>query len=68
LDGSKQRTVLAALLLARGRMLSDSQLSYLLWGEHPPNTVNAQIYTYVSRLRKSLGSEVNIQRRRPGTR
>ncbi len=66
LDGSKQRTVLAALLLAHGRMLSDSQLSYLLWGERPPNTVNAQIYTYVSRLRKSLGSEVNIERRRPG--
>jgi DNA-binding SARP family transcriptional activator len=58
--------VLAALLLAHGRMLSDSQLSYLLWGEHPPSTVNAQIYTYVSRLRKSLGSTVNIQRRRPG--
>jgi DNA-binding SARP family transcriptional activator len=66
LDGSKQRTVLVALLLADGRMLSDSQLSYFLWGEHPPNTVNAQIYTYVSRLRKSLGSAVNIQRRRPG--
>lgn len=60
------RTVLAALLLARGRLLSDDHLSYLLWGENPPSTPNAQIYTYVSRLRKCLGPAVNIERRRPG--
>ncbi|WP_157641103.1 AfsR/SARP family transcriptional regulator [Longispora albida] len=66
LDGSKQRTVLAALLLAGGRMLSDSHLCALLWGENPPATFNAQLYTYVSRLRKYLGDGVNIVRRRPG--
>lgn len=66
LDGSKQCTVLAALLLADGRVLSDSRLSYLLWGDSPPTTVSAQIYTYVSRLRKYLGPQVDICRRPPG--
>jgi DNA-binding SARP family transcriptional activator len=66
LDGAKQRTVLAALLLARGCMLSDSQLCCLLWGENPPATFNAQLYTYASRLRRHLGDEVSIVRKRPG--
>jgi DNA-binding SARP family transcriptional activator/tetratricopeptide (TPR) repeat protein len=66
LDGSKQRTVMASLLLAEGRIVSDARLSSLLWGERPPMTVNAQIYTYVSRLRKLLGPETSIERQRPG--
>ncbi|MFC0528342.1 AfsR/SARP family transcriptional regulator [Phytohabitans kaempferiae] len=66
LDGSKQRTVLAALLLARERMISDHQLSALLWGAEPPATMNAQIYTYISRLRKLLGEGASIVRQRPG--
>jgi DNA-binding SARP family transcriptional activator len=66
LDGAKQRTVLAALLIAEGRFLSDAELSALLWGEHPPATLNAQIYNYVSRLRKTLGTDVSITRRSPG--
>lgn len=66
LDGSKQRTVLTALLLARGGLVSDDRLSSLLWGWHPPSTINAQIYTYISRLRKYLGPSVEIVRQRPG--
>ncbi|MGC0419062.1 AfsR/SARP family transcriptional regulator [Embleya sp. AB8] len=66
LDGAKQRTVLAALLLAQGRFLSDSELSTLLWGFHPPATLNAQIYNYVSRLRKTVGHGLSITRRSPG--
>ena len=66
LDGSKQRTVLTALLLARGRVVSDVQLSNVLWGWNPPATFNAQIYTYVSRLRRHLGPSVEIVRHRPG--
>ncbi|HSX98813.1 MAG TPA: transcriptional regulator, partial [Streptomyces sp.] len=38
LSGSKVHTVLAALLLARGRVVSDSRLSALLWGWEPPAT------------------------------
>jgi DNA-binding SARP family transcriptional activator len=66
LQGSKLRTVVAALLLARGRFVADYTLSELLWGEHPPTTSPAQIQTYMSRLRGLLGNEVRIDRRRPG--
>ncbi|ALV52654.1 hypothetical protein ASR50_26710 [Streptomyces sp. 4F] len=66
LSGTKVKTVLAALLLARGRVVSDAQLSQLLWGWSPPATVSAQIYTYISRLRMRLGESVRIERRLPG--
>lgn len=66
LAGSKVHTVLAALLLAKGRVVSDSRLNFLLWGWEPPATSGAQIYTYMSRLRKLLGDEARIERRPPG--
>ncbi|MEU4805213.1 AfsR/SARP family transcriptional regulator [Actinosynnema sp. NPDC023587] len=66
LDGSKPRTVLTALLLADNGAVSDAQMSDFLWGQHPPATYNAQIYTYVSRLRKTLRREVGITRRSRG--
>ncbi|MFJ6609060.1 BTAD domain-containing putative transcriptional regulator [Streptomyces sp. NPDC091289] len=66
LSGTKVKTVLAALLLARGRVVPDAQLSRLLWGWNPPITVNAQIYTYISRLRMRLGDSVRIERQLPG--
>lgn len=66
LPGSKINTVLAALLLARGRMVSDTRLSSLLWGWSPPPTMNAQIYTYISRLRRKLSPDVDIVRLQPG--
>ncbi|MFG2119426.1 BTAD domain-containing putative transcriptional regulator [Streptomyces sp. NPDC048710] len=59
-------TVLATMLLAQERVVSDSRLSALLWGWEPPATASAQIYTYMSRLRKQLGEEVEIVRRPPG--
>jgi DNA-binding SARP family transcriptional activator len=66
LSASKVRTVLASLLLARGRVVSDSRLATVLWGEDPPATADAQIQTYVSRLRQRLGAAVRIARQRPG--
>ncbi|MFD8985720.1 BTAD domain-containing putative transcriptional regulator [Streptomyces sp. NPDC059564] len=66
LSGSKVHTVLAALLLSEGRVVSDARLSALLWGWDPPATASAQIYTYMSRLRKHLGTEIEIVRRQPG--
>ncbi|WP_282689670.1 MULTISPECIES: AfsR/SARP family transcriptional regulator [unclassified Streptomyces] len=66
LSGTKVKTVLAALLLARGRVVSDARLSQLLWGWNPPVTVSAQIYTYISRLRMRLGDGVRIVRQLPG--
>ncbi|MFE3165027.1 hypothetical protein [Streptomyces sp. NPDC059224] len=66
LSGSKVHTVPAVLLLARSRVVSDERLSGLLWERHPPTTMNAQIYTYVSRLRKHLGPCVDLVRGQPG--
>ncbi|QKV94294.1 winged helix-turn-helix domain-containing protein [Streptomyces sp. NA02950] len=65
-DGAKQRTVLAALLLSGGRVLSDDRLSELLWGPTPPPTRTAQLYTYVSRLRKRCGPWLCTERRGSG--
>ncbi|MDH6576344.1 AfsR/SARP family transcriptional regulator [Kitasatospora sp. MAP5-34] len=66
LSGTKIHTVLAALLLYRGTVVSDDRLSTALWGWDPPATRNAQIYTYVSRLRKRLGPEVDLVRQSQG--
>ncbi|MGW7331204.1 BTAD domain-containing putative transcriptional regulator [Streptomyces sp. NPDC054840] len=65
-SGAKLHTVLAALLVAREEVISDERLCRLLWGWAPPATVSAQLYTYVSRLRKILGDDVLIDRRPPG--
>jgi DNA-binding SARP family transcriptional activator len=53
--GTKQRTVLAALLLARGAGVPASRLERLLWSDDPPETAHAQIQTYVYKLRKIPG-------------
>ncbi|MFF2045920.1 BTAD domain-containing putative transcriptional regulator [Kitasatospora sp. NPDC058170] len=66
ISGTKENTLLAALLLARGKVISDERLTELLWGWDPPRTVSAQIYTYISRLRKRLGPDVEFIRRQPG--
>jgi SARP family transcriptional regulator, regulator of embCAB operon len=68
IPGRKQRTLLAALLLARGDVLSDERLTALLWGQRPPVTVSAQLYTYVSRLRQRLGTAVELVREPAGYR
>lgn len=66
LGGSKPRTLLAAMLLSRGWVVPDTRLSELLWGWNPPATMSAQIYTYVSRLRKKLAPEIDMVRHPPG--
>ncbi|WP_432072663.1 BTAD domain-containing putative transcriptional regulator [Streptomyces wuyuanensis] len=66
LGGPKPRTVLAALLLARGRVVSDTRLTTLLWDDRPPATCPAQLHTYASRVRHLLGPGIEVERRRPG--
>jgi DNA-binding SARP family transcriptional activator len=66
LGGVKQRTVLATLLLARGRVTSNTRLTSLLWDDHPPATATAQIHTYMSRLRNSCRPHIEIVRQPPG--
>jgi len=43
-------------------MLGDAELSWFLWGGRPPATLTAQLYTYVSRLRRALGPGARITR------
>ncbi|MEV5880103.1 BTAD domain-containing putative transcriptional regulator [Streptomyces sp. NPDC052101] len=66
LGGPKLRTAFAALVLARGRVVSDSQLASWLWGEMPPATLTAQIHTYMSRLRNLIGPAAQVIRQPPG--
>nr|AVR52590.1 SARP family transcriptional regulator [Streptomyces sp. FXJ1.235] len=64
----KPKTILATLLLAGDRVVSDTHLREVTWGPTPPATVGQQLYTYISRLRKLLSPGATILRRRPGYR
>jgi SARP family transcriptional regulator, regulator of embCAB operon len=66
LNGKKQRTMFAALLLADEQVLPDYRLGEMLWCKTPPETYQAQIYTYASRLRQHLGSQAEIVRKGTG--
>ena len=56
LGGAKQRALLAVLLLHANDVVSTERIIDLLWGESPPSTVAKSVQTYVSRLRKELGT------------
>jgi DNA-binding SARP family transcriptional activator len=53
----KQRAVLAALLMAAGRVVSLDELIEMLWGPAPPVTARDALQNHVMRLRKGLGDE-----------
>ncbi len=55
LGGAKIRTLLAALLLAPGRIVSTDRLVDIIWDDDPPPTARALIQTYVSTLRRVIG-------------
>ncbi|MGH8902551.1 MAG: AfsR/SARP family transcriptional regulator [Egibacteraceae bacterium] len=54
LGGIKPRTVLAMLLLRRGRVVSKDKLVDHLWGHDPPGTPQSTLQTYISHLRAAL--------------
>ena len=58
LGGTRQRAVLAILLLHRGEVVSVDRLVDELWGESPPDTATKTVQVYISRLRKELGHGV----------
>lgn len=62
IGGRKPRTLLAALVLARGQVLTDERLITLLWNAARPATVDAQLCTYASRLRRALGPAARLRR------
>jgi len=53
---AKQRTLLAALLLRAGRVVSVDYLVETLWDGLPPDTALPSLRNYVMRLRAALGS------------
>src|SRR5262245_11272449 len=65
LGGTKQRALLARLLLDAGRPVAADRLVEDLWGEAPPDTARKMIQVYVSRLRKLL-PEGALQTQPPG--
>jgi predicted ATPase/DNA-binding SARP family transcriptional activator len=54
LGSPQQRAVLAVLLLADGRQVSQATLIDALWAEDPPLASAGTVQTYVSRLRRCL--------------
>ncbi|WP_460357315.1 BTAD domain-containing putative transcriptional regulator [Mycobacterium sp. ZZG] len=50
----KQRAVLAALLLAQGRVVSTDRLAHAVWGDDLPASVTASLQVYISNLRRAL--------------
>lgn len=55
LGGPKPRALLAALLLAEGRVLPVSRLISVIWDDDPPESAPALLHTYVSALRRACG-------------
>ena len=55
LGGTKQRAVLADLLIHANEVVSTDRLIDDLWGEEPPETAQSAVQGYVSHLRKLLG-------------
>src|SRR3954462_11431511 len=54
--GTKQRVLLATLLLQPNEVVSSDRLVEALWGEHPPATAQKALQVHVSQLRRALGA------------
>ena len=60
--GSKQRALLALLVLRANEVVRSELLIDELWGEHPPRNAAGSLQTHVSRLRKALGADTIASR------
>ncbi|KIH96913.1 transcriptional regulator, SARP family protein [Streptomonospora alba] len=66
LGPTRQRTVLAALLMDVNRTVSADQLVARVWGDAPPQRAKDTLYAYLSRLRRLLPESAAVVRRRAG--
>jgi DNA-binding SARP family transcriptional activator len=57
ITGSKERSVLAMLLLEEGRVVSADRLIDELWGDEPPPTARGSLQVRIAGLRQALGKE-----------
>ncbi|HEX6843657.1 MAG TPA: BTAD domain-containing putative transcriptional regulator, partial [Actinomycetota bacterium] len=62
LGGPKQRAVLASLLMRANQVVPADTLIVEVWGEEPPEKARNTLQTYVSNLRKALGTNVVVGR------
>jgi DNA-binding SARP family transcriptional activator/Tfp pilus assembly protein PilF len=63
----KERTVLAALLLRAGEVVSVDSLARALWEDSPPSGARNAIQTHIKQLRRLLGTDAGrIVTRAPG--
>jgi DNA-binding SARP family transcriptional activator/tetratricopeptide (TPR) repeat protein len=65
LGGTKQRSLLAVLLLHANQVVSQDRLVDALWESDPPETAHKALHVHVSGLRKLLGKE-RLETRPPG--
>src|SRR4051794_37414454 len=65
LGGSKQRALLAMLVLHANEVVSNDALVDALWGERPPDGAVKALQVHVSQLRKAL-SALTLVTRSPG--
>jgi DNA-binding SARP family transcriptional activator/pimeloyl-ACP methyl ester carboxylesterase len=56
LGAAKERSLVAALALAGGTVVSTDALIWSLWGEDPPAAARKTLQTYVWNLRQALGT------------
>jgi DNA-binding SARP family transcriptional activator len=67
IGGTKQRTLLALLLLHSNQVVSSGRLIDELWGDEPPQSGSAALQVRVSQLRKALGAGgARLETRAPG--
>jgi DNA-binding SARP family transcriptional activator/class 3 adenylate cyclase len=69
LGGTRERAVLALLLLSPNRIVSAERLAEDLWGDNPPERGMHSLRVFVSRLRKALreaGSDELVVTQAPG--
>ncbi|MET8160525.1 BTAD domain-containing putative transcriptional regulator [Sphaerisporangium sp. NPDC005289] len=57
----KQRVLLAALLLNAGKAIPSQRMLDWLWGERAPANAESNLYTYISALRRVLGTPSRIE-------
>jgi predicted ATPase/DNA-binding SARP family transcriptional activator len=55
--------LLAALLLARGRVVGTERLVDAVWGDEPPAAARAALHTTVARVRRALGPHAGLLER-----
>lgn len=63
LGPARRRTVLAVLLVDANRQVPVDELIDRVWGDHAPARVSSSLYSYLTRLRRTLdGGDVRISR------